>query len=258
MRIQRWSPPSIDGTRRRRPRPYSCMSGSGPKAANTSSRCAGVSLSSVSSSWLRRNEAHARLVGDRWATAEGADQRPGVASGEGEPRGLHAEEVEQHVQLVAVLVAEEAALLGGREVDLAEQHRLPDPPGEEGPQVTQVVVRVELHGVERALRLEQERDGVDAEAGQALGQPEPEHLADLLAHGRRGDVEVRLVAVEAMQVVLAGLGVVGPHALLAAGEDDAARAVGRAPRRARRRTRGTATRASAARPGTTGAGRTCG
>ena len=139
--------------------------------------------------------------------------------------GLHAEEVEQHVQLVAVLVTEEATLLGRRQVDLAEQDRVAGAARQEGAQVAQVVVRVELHLVEGAVRLEQERHGVDTEPGQSLRQPEPDELADLLAHGEGGDVEVGLMAVEAVQVVLAGLGVVGPHALLATGEHHTRRAV---------------------------------
>ena len=76
------------------------------------------------------------------------------------------------------------------------------------------------------VQLEEERHGVDAEAGEVLGQPEADQLADLVADLGRGDVEVRLVAVEAVQVVLAGLGVPGPEAALVAGEDLALRAVG--------------------------------
>ena len=38
------------------------------------------------------------------------------------------------------------------------------------------------------------------------------------AHGRIGDVQVGLVLVEAVQVVLARLAVVGPHAALIAGK----------------------------------------
>jgi len=40
MRILAGSPPSMVGSRRRSPRPYICMSGSGPKAAKTSAKTA--------------------------------------------------------------------------------------------------------------------------------------------------------------------------------------------------------------------------
>ena len=94
------------------------------------------------------------------------------------------QEVEQQVQLVAVLVAEVPPLLVGGQVDLAEQDGLTAAPAEEGAQVAQVLVRVELHRLGAAVDLEQERDGVDAEPGEVLGQPEADQLADLLAHRR--------------------------------------------------------------------------
>ena len=60
----------------------------------------------------------------------------------------------------------------------------------------------------RSVRLEQERHGVDAEAGDAELEPEAHHLGDLVPHRRVGHVEVGLVAVEAVEVVLARLLVV--------------------------------------------------
>ena len=89
-------------------------------------------------------------------------------------------------------------------------------------------------------RLEQERHGVDAEAGQALGEPVADDLGDLVADGRVGDVEVGLVGVEAVQVPLPGLGVVGPVGVLAVGEHHVAGLLRAASRRPRRRSRGTA------------------
>ena len=128
----------------------------------------GPSLSSVSSSWLRRNVAHAASGGSAGAPSAFAIGRASLA-GQRHVGRLHRQEVEQQVQLVAVLVAEEAALLVGRQVDLAEQDGLAAAPAEEGPQVAQVVVRVELHRLADAVELEQERDGVDAEAREIPG-----------------------------------------------------------------------------------------
>ena len=48
------------------------------------------------------------------------------------------------MQLVAILVAEEAALLLGLEIDLAEQDGVATAASKEGAQVTQELVRVEL------------------------------------------------------------------------------------------------------------------
>ena len=67
-------------------------------------------------------------------------------------------------------------------------------------------------------RLDEERHGVDAEPGDAELQPVADRLGDLVAHGRVGDVQVGLVAVEAVQVVLAGALVEFPDAVLLARE----------------------------------------
>ena len=80
--------------------------------------------------------------------------------------------------------------------------------------------------VERAL--DQERHGVDAEARQALLQPEAHDLRQLVADLRVGQVEIRLVRIELVQVVLAGLAVIGPVRGLLVGEDDVAGLLGRA------------------------------
>jgi hypothetical protein len=48
----------MGASRRRMPRPYSCISGSGPNSANTCSRWSAVSRDRSTSSWLRRNVAH--------------------------------------------------------------------------------------------------------------------------------------------------------------------------------------------------------
>ena len=80
-------------------------------------------------------------------------------------------------------------------------------------------MRIALRRVDDAGVLEEERDRVDAEAADADLEPEPDDARDLLAHGRVRDVEVGLVGEEPVQVVLPRLAVVGPHALLLAGED---------------------------------------
>ena len=80
------------------------------------------------------------------------------------------------MQLVAVLVAEVAALLVGGQVDLAEEDRLAAAAAEEGPQIAQVLVRIELHRLGRAVDLEQERHGVDAEPGRPWASQKPMSL----------------------------------------------------------------------------------
>ena len=118
------------------------------------------------------------------------------------------------MELVSILVAEVLPLLGGWKVHLAQQNRVTATPPEERSQVAQVVVRIEFHVLIDAVDFEQERHGIDAKAGEALREPEADHLADLLAHCVRRDVEIGLVAVKAMEVVLARLRVVRPNATL--------------------------------------------
>ena len=68
------------GRRRRSPRPKSCIPGSGPKAAKTSRRSSSLSLSRVSSSWLRTKWAH-------WqASGSGGSARSASAIGAASPR----------------------------------------------------------------------------------------------------------------------------------------------------------------------------
>ena len=166
-----------------------------------------MSLSSVSSSWLRRNVAQALSCGTT------GSERMHLSSGSASPRAsdshrlLVEQERELHVQLVAVAVAEVARQVLQRRVDLAEQHRL----ARGGGRRTSAGSRSQpLAGRRRcslhAVGLEQERDGVHAEARRRRAASQnPTILRDLVADGRVGDVEVGLEAVEAVQVVLAGL-----------------------------------------------------
>ncbi len=102
--------------------------------------------------------------------------------------------------------------------------------------------------VVRALALAQVRNRVEPETVHAHVEPVAHHAEDRLAHLRIVEVQVRLVAEEAVPVVGLGLVVPGPVRLLGVGEDDAGagvpgrivapdvvvalgRALGRTPRR---------------------------
>jgi hypothetical protein len=192
------------------------MSFSGPKRAKTSARSSSESLSRVSSSWLRTKRPSEAAGGNRRELAQRPLQRLGRPARQRQVHGLVADEVEHHVQLVAVLVAQKRAHVRRLQVDLAEQDRLAVAPVHERAQVAQDLVRV----VERAL--DQERHGVDAEARKPLREPEGHHLRELVADGRVRQVEIRLVRIELVQVVPLGLAVVRPVGVLPVGEDDVA------------------------------------
>ena len=155
-------------------------------------------------------------------------QRPGVLPRDREVRGLHGDEVEHHVQLVAGAATEVPALLPPGQVHLAQQDRVAAASAQEGAEVLQVLVRVAGDVVAGGLHvLHQEGHGVDAEAVQTQLQPQPDGLGDLVADGGVGEVQVRLVGVEVVQVPLAGAVVLGPDAVLLVGEHHLVRGVGR-------------------------------
>ena len=123
------------------------------------------------------------------------------------------------MQLVAGAATEVAALLASRQVHLAEQDGVATASAEEGAEVLEVRVRVAGDVVAGGLDvLDQEGHGVDAETVQAQLQPQPDGLGDLVTDGGIGEVQVRLVGVEVVQVPLAGPVVLGPDAVLLVGE----------------------------------------
>ena len=131
--------------------------------------------------------------GRRRQRLQAAHQEAGVRAHECQRQRLIEVEVQRHVELVAVLVAEEAAHLLGLQIDLAHEDGIAPAAAQEHPQVAQPAVRVELDLAGDVLGLEQERHGVDAKAGKTSSSQKPDDLPDLLAHVRVGDVEVGLV-----------------------------------------------------------------
>ena len=140
-------PPSIDGRRRTMPRPYTCISGSGPNASNTSWRSASVSLSRVSSSWLRTKLAHCDSAGSGGRSRSAFASGRGILPRERQVERLHPDEVELHRQLrsPSSLPPKYSNCSGVRQVHLAEQDGVARAALQEPPQVLQVVVRVAAH-----------------------------------------------------------------------------------------------------------------
>ena len=97
----------------------------------------------------------------------------GVAARERQVHGLHPDEVELHIEPVAVRAAEERQLVLIGKVHLAEQDRIPETARDEVPDVAEVPVGVEHAGISRRGVLgEEEGDGVDAEARDSELEPE--------------------------------------------------------------------------------------
>ena len=118
-RRRAWAAAGDEG-RVRRP----ASAGSGPNASNTSCRSSSLSLSSVSSSWLRTNVAHWQSNGTGGRSCIASISGCGIAAGKREVETLHQPEVEDEMQLVAVFVTEERPLFLRGQVHLAEQHRV--------------------------------------------------------------------------------------------------------------------------------------
>ena len=78
--------------------------------------------------------------------------RAGVAAGEREVDGLHPDEVELHVEPVAVRAAEERLLVLVRKIHLAEQDGVAEAAGDEVADVAEVLVGVEHAGICPARR----------------------------------------------------------------------------------------------------------
>ena len=130
---------------------------------------------------------------------------------------------------------------------------------ERGAKLAQHVVRLRKILAVRALALDEIRNGVESQPVDAHAQPEAHDVDDRLEHVGIVEVEVGLVAEEAMPVELLRLRIPRPVRALGVGEDDARV---RRTCSGRRSTRTSCARAipsaRGARAGTTDAGPTCG
>ena len=91
---------------------------------------------------MRTKLAHWQSSGIGGSASSARASGVGILAREREEHRLVDGEREDQLELVAVLVAEELALLLRRQVDLAEQHRLAVAPPDEAAQVAQQLVRV--------------------------------------------------------------------------------------------------------------------
>ena len=174
-------------------------SGSGPNAANTSWRSSSVSLSRVSSSWLRTKVAHWRVRRrSRGRAVSASASGPASCRASDRYSALHADEVELHGQLVAVASPpKNCRCCSCGRFTSPSRIAVAGPAAEERAQLAQVLVRVaEPVGVGR-VDARRSRAGTarrrPGSPSDAELQPEAHDLGDLVAHLRVGDVEVGLV-----------------------------------------------------------------
>ncbi len=127
--------------------------------------------------------------------------------------------VERHVALVALAEIDLGVLRP--HVGLGQQHAAGRVGVDLGADAADDVVRLGQVLVAGAVALDQVRHRVEPQPVDAEIEPEPHRRQHLLHHRRVVEVEVGLVAVEAVPVIGLGLVVPGPVRLLGVAEDDA-------------------------------------
>ena len=216
-----------------------------------------MTISSVSSSWLRRKSPHWQLsgIGGRLRHDVGDGQPVFLAKRHVDAR--HQREVEGHVALVAV--AEVGAHVGRPLVGFGEDQAVVIFGVDGGADLLDLGVGLGEVLADGAVALDQIGNGVEAQRVDAHVEPEAHGLEHLFHDARVVEVEIGLMREEAVPVVLLRDLVPGPVGLFGVGEDDAGafeELVGVATRRTCR------ARASpwahGGRPGTMDADRWCG
>ena len=170
---------------------------------------------------VAQEDAPAGPLRDIGRLGEHVDEFAGVLGAQRVEDPRHDGEVERHVAFWLLLGAEEGGDLARPLVRLCDHDAARELEIDHGPQDLEEVVRRRLALSIALLRLVEVRDGIEPEAVDAHGHPEPDDLEDRLVHGRILEVEVGLVREEAMEVELAAHGVEGPVRVLGVGEDDA-------------------------------------
>ncbi len=161
-----------------------------------------------------------RAVGDVRRLLHDLDDGVAVLLRDGHVHARHQREVVCHVAFVAVL-AEVVAHVLRPHVGFAEQHAARVVSVDDAADAFDHLVRLPQVLVARALALHEIRDGVEPQTVDALVEPEAHHLGDGALDVRVVEVEVRLVAEEAVPVVGPGKGIERPVGRFGVGEDDA-------------------------------------
>ena len=212
---------SSRGASRRRMPTLARIRESGAYQPYIEARSSVETISSVSSSWLRRNVLHWPPRGDRGGVGHDVDDGRGllVADRVEDPR--HHREVEAHVALGLVLGAEVVHDLLGPLVRLGQHDPTRVLVVQHAADLAQERVRLRQVLAVRALGLEQVRHRVEPEAVDPEVEPEPADVEHRVDDPRVVEVQVGLVAEEPVPEVLAAHGVERPVRRLGVDEDDA-------------------------------------
>ena len=120
----------------------------------------------------------------------------------------HNREVEDHVEALALAV--ELHGLGRRLIGLGDEHRVRVVGVHEGANLFHKLNCFRQGLAAYTVALKEISNGIETQAVQALVHPEGQNFEYFLLHGRVIVVQIRLVGVEAVEVVLAALFVPGP------------------------------------------------
>jgi len=162
-----------------------------------------------------------RLRRDVGRLAHDVGDRVAVLLGQRHVHARHHGEVEGHVALVALALAEVGQNVLGPLVGLAQEHAVGIVLVQPGAQALDDLVGLRKVLVVGALALHQVGDGVEPHPVDPHVQPELHGLEDFLQDARVVEVQVWLVAEEAVPVVLLGDGIPGLVGRFGVAEDDA-------------------------------------
>jgi hypothetical protein len=161
-----------------------------------------------------------RGLRDRRRLLQDVDDREPVLRPEGHEETRHEGEVEGHVALVAAPVAEVRDGILGPLVGLREEHPVAVLLVHLAPELAQEGVRRSQVLAARPVLLVKIRHGVEPQPVQAEVEPVVDDREHLLPDCRVVEVQVRLVAEEAVPVIGARDGIPRPVGRLGVGEDD--------------------------------------
>ena len=148
---------------------------------------------------------------------DGVD-RGGVAKRQCLVQPRHNREVEDHVEALALAI--ELHGFGRRLVGLRDEHRIRVVGVHEGANLLHKLDCFRQGLAAYTIALKEICNGIEAQAVQTLVHPEGQDLEYFLLHGRVVVVQIRLVGVEAVEVILAALVIPGPIGGFHVGEND--------------------------------------
>ena len=196
------------------------MRGSGAYSNHISSRSSSVTISSVSSSWLRRKMHHCVSAGISGVGSQDLDDGRRLFPLEAEKQPRHDGEMESHLELGLVLGAEVVDDVPRPLICLGQQQLAWIFALDHGPKGAEKLMRLGKVLAIGVFALVEIRDGIASKSVDAEVEPEPGDAEHLVPDRRIVKVDIRLMLEEAVPVVLLCNLIERPVRRLGIDEDD--------------------------------------